>query len=61
MDIPGDTQRDPWPSGSRAFSLWEPMSVARGQEALNLGLLGQDACVPPEDPAPSCNALQVCP
>lgn len=39
--------RDPWPSGRRAFSVWEPRSMARGQEALNLGLLGQEACLLP--------------
>ena len=52
--------RDPWPSGRRAFSLWEPRSMAQGQEALNLGLLGQDAHPLPRR-LPSRNVLQVCP
>ena len=52
MDVPGGTQRNLWPSGRRAFSLWEPMSMARGWEALNLGLLGQDARVLPRRPRP---------
>ena len=52
MDVPGGTQRNLWPSGRRAFSLWEPMSMARGWEALNLGLLGQDARILPRRPRP---------
>ena len=39
--MPGGTRRDPSLLGRQ---LWEPRSVAQGQEALNMGLLGQEAC-----------------
>ena len=40
--------------------LWKPRSAALSQEALNLGLLCQEACFLPRRPS-SCNAFQVCP
>ena len=40
--------------------LWKPRSAALSQEALNLGLLCQDACSLLRRPS-SCNAFQVCP
>ena len=40
--------------------LWKPRPAALSQEALNSGLLCQDACSPPRRASP-CSALQVCP
>ena len=57
VDVPGVSQRDPRPLGRW---LWESRSTVWGQEALNLGLLGQDPYHLPRR-SPYCNVLQVCP
>ena len=48
--MPRGTRRDPRLLGRW---LWEPRYMAQGQESLNEGLLGQDACPLPRRPPPA--------